>query len=213
MRQFSFRAFRLHESVCCTEGCGQESWHISVFAHPPTPHLPLLVPFNPPPFFCFRAFSSTFFLWRNPRSTHVHTHTHQPKLDADPEIQTSLRWLTTSPSNAMHKIVLFLMRKVRMFKADETFDPKTFKTKMIFMGSQLVFTIVVSLPTPFLYNSKRASFSLAFFVFLCALWNRYTVRTNCYVFARQMVGGDEVCLFLCCSRRMVHYLPMLPGVL
>lgn len=73
-----------------------------------------------------------------------------------------------------------------MFKADETFDPKTLKTKMIFMGSQLVFTIVVSLPTPFLYNSKRASFSLAFFVFLCALWNRYTAeRVYCCVFARQ----------------------------
>ncbi|CAB1111367.1 unnamed protein product [Ectocarpus sp. CCAP 1310/34] len=95
----------------------------------------------------------------------------KPKLDADPEIQTSLRWLTTSPSNPMHKIVLALMRKIGMFKKDETFDPTTFKTKMIFMGSQLVFTVLVSLPTPFLYNSKWASTSLAFFVFLCALWN------------------------------------------
>lgn len=72
----------------------------------------------------------------------------------------------------MHKVVLFLMKKTGLFKKDETFDPKTFKTKIIFMGSQLVFTVVVSLPTPFLYNSKWASFSLAFFVFLCALWNR-----------------------------------------
>lgn len=72
----------------------------------------------------------------------------------------------------MHKLVLTLMRKIGMFKKDETFDPTSFKTKMIFMGSQLVFTVVVSLPTPFLYNAKWASISLAFFVFLCALWNR-----------------------------------------
>lgn len=73
----------------------------------------------------------------------------------------------------MHKVVLFLMRKIRLFKKDETFDPTSFKTKMIFMGSQLVFTVIVSLPTPFLYNSKWMSVSLSFFVFLCALWNRY----------------------------------------
>eukprot|EP00752_Nemacystus_decipiens_P006459 g5817.t1 len=95
----------------------------------------------------------------------------KPKLDADPEIQTSLRWLTTTPTNKMHQIVLFLMRKTGAFKKDETFDPKTVKTLIIFMGSQLVFTIIVSLPTPFLYDSKWASISLAFFVFLCALWN------------------------------------------
>ncbi len=99
--------------------------------------------------------------------------TKQPKLDADPEIQTSLRWLTTSPRNMMHQAVLFVMRKTGLFRKDETFDPKTVKTKIIFMASQLVFTVVVSLPTPFLYGSKWASLSLAFFVFLCALWNRY----------------------------------------
>lgn len=96
----------------------------------------------------------------------------QPKLDADPDIQTSLRWLTTSPKNPMHKIVLFLMRKCRLFKKDETFDPRTIKTKTIFMGSQMVFTVVVSLPTPLLYNSKWTSISLALIVFCCAIWNR-----------------------------------------
>ena len=96
----------------------------------------------------------------------------QPKLDADPDIQTSLRWLTTSPKNPMHKIVLYVMRKCRLFKADETFDPRTIKTKSIFMGSQMVFTVVVSLPTPLLYNSKWTSITLALVVFCCALWNR-----------------------------------------
>lgn len=95
----------------------------------------------------------------------------KPKLDADPDIQTSLRWLTTSPKNPMHKIVLYLMRKCRLFKKDETFDPKTMKTKAIFMGSQMVFTVVVSLPTPLLYNSKWTSISLALIVFCCAIWN------------------------------------------
>lgn len=78
----------------------------------------------------------------------------------------------------MHKMVLFIMRKCRLFKKDEVFDPKTFKTKAVFMISQLVFTVVVSLPTPFLYNSKWVSISLAFFVFMCALWNRCVIRKS-----------------------------------
>lgn len=75
----------------------------------------------------------------------------------------------------MHQVVLFIMRKMKLFKKDETFDPTTFKTKMIFVTSQMVFTVLVTLPTPFLYNSKWASISVAFFVFLCALWNRYGI--------------------------------------
>lgn len=75
----------------------------------------------------------------------------------------------------MHQIVLWLMRRLKFFKKDETFDPHTFKTKMIFMASQLVYTLVVSLPTPFLYNNKPLSISLAFVVFIFALWNRWVL--------------------------------------
>ena len=72
----------------------------------------------------------------------------------------------------MHQIVLWMMRRLKFFKKDETFDPHTLKTKMIFMGSQLVYTLIVSLPTPFLYNNKLASVSLVLIVFVFALWNR-----------------------------------------
>lgn len=92
----------------------------------------------------------------------------------------------------MHRIVLFLMRKIRLFKPDETFDPTTFKTKIIFMATQLVFTVIVSLPTPFLYSSKWASVSLAFFVFLCALWNRCDLR--CCLFVCAFWCLRETCL-------------------
>lgn len=96
----------------------------------------------------------------------------QPRLDADPDIQTSLRWLTTTPKNPLHRVVLWLMRSVGVMRKDEIFDPSKTKTKMIFMGSQLVYTVVVSIPTPFLYNSKMASVAFAFFMFVFALWNR-----------------------------------------
>lgn len=75
----------------------------------------------------------------------------------------------------MHQVVLSIMRKLRLFKKDETFDPTTFKTKIIFMGSQVVYTMVVCLPTPFLYNSKAGSLAVASFVFLMALWNRSVI--------------------------------------
>lgn len=101
---------------------------------------------------------------------HVST---QGKLDADPDIQTSLRWLTTSPSNPLHRVVLYIMRKLKIMRRDEIFDPTTMKTKIIFMLSQLLYTIIVALPTPFLYHSKRVSVAFALVMFLCALWNRW----------------------------------------
>lgn len=95
----------------------------------------------------------------------------QPKLDADPDLQTSLRWLTTAPKNPLHIAVLGIARKTGVMGRDEAFDPKTAKTKIIFMGSQLVYTVVVGLPTPFLYNSKNGSIAFTFVVFCFALWN------------------------------------------
>lgn len=96
----------------------------------------------------------------------------QLKLDADPDIQTSLRWLTTTPSNLLHRAVLLLTRKTKIMRKDEVFDPSTIKTKIIFMTSQLVYTIIVAAPTPFIYSNRTVSIAFAFSMFLCALWNR-----------------------------------------
>lgn len=91
----------------------------------------------------------------------------------------------------MHRMVLFLMRKTRLFKKDETFDPTSFKTKVIFMTSQLIYTVVVSLPTPFLYNAKWTSITLAFCVFLCTLWNRYAFGATAHVTVGRGGAGRE----------------------
>mmetsp|Transcript_71017 Transcript_71017/g.199373 ORF Transcript_71017/g.199373 Transcript_71017/m.199373 type:complete len:569 (+) Transcript_71017:849-2555(+) len=94
-----------------------------------------------------------------------------PILNADPTIQTSLRWLTVDSSKGIHQLVLYLMRKGKFMKPDERFDHKTFKTKLIFMFSQFCYTAVVLLPTPLHYSVFPLSAVYVMGVFGVAIYN------------------------------------------
>src|SRR3546814_7799563 len=52
-------------------------------------------------------------------------------LDADPEIQTSLRFLSMDHHNAMHQIVKEFMVKIGVMAKGEVFDHSMLKTKVI----------------------------------------------------------------------------------
>lgn len=93
------------------------------------------------------------------------------KLDADPEIQTSLRFLTMDRRNPMHQLVKSLMIQLGVMKKGESFDHATLKTKVIFMGSQLVYTIFTFLPIPWLYNSQTRHLYFVIGVFVIAIYN------------------------------------------
>lgn len=57
----------------------------------------------------------------NARRTITHKKT-TAKLDADPELQTSLRWLAKDTKNPLHKLVLKLTRATGVLAKDEVFD-------------------------------------------------------------------------------------------
>ena len=76
------------------------------------------------------------------------------KLDADREIQTSLRWITTDKKNPFTSAVLRALRVVGIMGKDEVFEPSTFKTKAAFMTSQFVYTLATFSVAPLVYYSK-----------------------------------------------------------
>lgn len=99
------------------------------------------------------------------------------KLDADPEIQTSLRWLSADTKGGFGAVMLKLCRQVGLLRADEVFDSKTFKTKVIFMSLQFIFTLCTFLPAPLMYSSHTMSVLFLVGIFTCALAN----ASNYYV--------------------------------
>lgn len=90
---------------------------------------------------------------------------------ADPNIQTSLRWLTRDSKNILHKIAKAVCRTFGVLKPDENFDPEALKTKIVFWIGQLCFTVLTLLPTPFLFGNYAANTGYIIFVLSAAVYN------------------------------------------
>jgi len=90
------------------------------------------------------------------------------KLESDPTLMTSLRWLAGDTKSAQNKMALKLMRYVGFFGDDEMFDATTVKTKFVFIWIQLTYTIVTFMFIPLMYSSKMAhTFAMALAFFSC----------------------------------------------
>lgn len=77
------------------------------------------------------------------------------KLDKTPTLLTSLRWLSSSSKNFLSIFVLKVCRKIKLFGPKEEYDSNTIKTKLVFMLSQFIYTILTFAPVPFIYNNQR----------------------------------------------------------
>ncbi|KAJ1414016.1 hypothetical protein B484DRAFT_335398 [Ochromonadaceae sp. CCMP2298] len=86
------------------------------------------------------------------------------KLDRNPSLLTSLRWMSSDTKNAANRAVLRLLRRWRVYGKQEEFDSKTLKTKGVFVITQLLFTLLSFLPTYFMYHS--ATFHLLYILLI-----------------------------------------------
>ena len=105
---------------------------------------------------------------------------HAGFLNREAGYQTSLRWLAVDTRNAMNRITYASCRYIGVFKAGETFDPSTIKTKSIFVVAQLVFTCVCLLPIKIMYSSWITNFVFLTFVFCVILWNGASYYFNVF---------------------------------
>ncbi|KNC51283.1 uncharacterized protein AMSG_07288 [Thecamonas trahens ATCC 50062] len=93
------------------------------------------------------------------------------KFEADKTLTTSLRWLSADDKNPMHKLVLSLLRRIGVMGPTEKFDASTVKTKVIFMATQFVYTVITILPIPIIYSSVHLHIALLVALLGVSLWN------------------------------------------
>jgi len=77
---------------------------------------------------------------------------HKDTLDADPELSTSLRYLTSAEKMAINKKTLHICRNLGLMGQKETFHPPTVKVKCIFVFFQAIMTFCVFLPVRLFYE-------------------------------------------------------------
>ena len=92
-------------------------------------------------------------------------------LDNRPELLTSLRWMSMDQKNALARFVLLVCKHLYIVKMHESFNPRTVKTKVIFIVSQFLYTIVTFTPAYFLYYHQTAHLLYIGFVFTVSIFN------------------------------------------
>ena len=93
------------------------------------------------------------------------------RLDEDPELVTSLRWLANDYKAGVTRFALRVGRALGVFRRDELFDASSLKTKFVFVTLQLLYTVVTFLPIPLCYRSKTTHTALMLLAFLSCIWN------------------------------------------
>lgn len=92
-------------------------------------------------------------------------------LNAHPEKVTSLRWLAADVKNPLARYVLRKLRKVGVFGPAEDYDSKTVKTKIVFMTTQGVYSVMTFLPSFAFYRWPGIQFGFIVFVIIIAIYN------------------------------------------
>lgn len=112
------------------------------------------------------------------------------RLDADPEIVTSQRYLARDSKNSAnrymsclkkalsgeitldyYRLVTKICRKYGYLGPTEEFEPETILSKVVFVVSQMVYTLVTILHPPILYRSYYLSCAFLVIIFTMAVWN------------------------------------------
>jgi len=65
----------------------------------------------------------------------------------------AIRCLATDKDNGMHQLVLGIMRKIGVMEDTEEFDADSFKTKMIMVNAQLIYTVLTLVPVKILLGN------------------------------------------------------------
>jgi len=93
------------------------------------------------------------------------------QLANDPDLITSIRYLAGDKKNGFRNLCLSLLCSLGLTHPGEDLDPEAFKTKITFATTQLVYTLVTIIPTPFLYSSYRLSCIYLVLLYGFGTWN------------------------------------------
>ena len=76
------------------------------------------------------------------------------KLDRNPHLLTSLRWLSRDEKNYAAKKVLYFCRRIGFFEKQEKYDSSSLKTKFVLIITQFIYSMFTLLPCLLLFRSK-----------------------------------------------------------
>eukprot|EP00629_Pelagomonadales_sp_RCC1024_P012005 CAMPEP_0119282530 /NCGR_PEP_ID=MMETSP1329-20130426/26910_1 /TAXON_ID=114041 /ORGANISM="Genus nov. species nov., Strain RCC1024" /LENGTH=381 /DNA_ID=CAMNT_0007283191 /DNA_START=95 /DNA_END=1237 /DNA_ORIENTATION=+ len=84
---------------------------------------------------------------------------------------TALRWLTEDTRNGMNRLCRFVMVKLGGMEPGELFDYRQLKTKLIFWGGQLCYTLVTLAPAPLFWRYRLLHLCTLLFMYTTAIYN------------------------------------------
>jgi len=93
------------------------------------------------------------------------------QLASDPDLITSLRYLAGDKKNGFRNLCLSLLCWFGFTHPGEDLDPESLKAKVTFAITQLVYTLITILPTPFLFHSYRLSCIYMVLLYGFGTWN------------------------------------------
>lgn len=91
-------------------------------------------------------------------------------IDKDPELVTSLRYLTQCPRNPMHIITMDVCTRLGVLNPGEVYHPDQMKTKTIFVVGQLIYAILWLLPTPILFHIRFINTTFLLVLVVAGIW-------------------------------------------
>ena len=111
------------------------------------------------------------------------------RLDQDPYLLTSLRWMSTDLKNPVAHNVLMVCRFLGIFKADEFYNNKTLKTKIVFIVSQFLYTIATFAGTNYLYQYQGLQISYIIGIYVLSIF--YGASFYIEIFSKRYISNIE----------------------
>jgi len=93
------------------------------------------------------------------------------QLANDPDLITSIRYLASDKKNGFRNLCLSLLSWLGLTHPGEELVADSVKTKITFAVTQLVYTLITIIPTPFLFSSYRLSCVYLVLLYSFGTWN------------------------------------------
>jgi Protein of unknown function (DUF2838) len=116
---------------------------------------------------------------------------HRQTLDNDPDLSTSLRYISSAHKMSINQQTLKLCRSVGIMGPSETFDPPTFKVKVIFVALQMVMTICTFLPVSWMYQIYTLHTFIVLSILTFCVYNgaRYYIQVFSKIYDKRYDDG------------------------
>ncbi len=96
---------------------------------------------------------------------------YRRELEADPNLITSIRWLSRDRQHPMNRLICRACRSWGVIGPDEYLDSEALYCKALFVTVQFVYMTLTMLPSFVVYGSYHASCCWLMFCFLIGTWN------------------------------------------